>query len=174
MANGAFLYTETKLPPEALEVISDVLLATAGRDEYHPAYNEAQLYRKQRKASKVEEYFAQSWMGSLPETGELAIILQNAGLSEKEKTAWKMHYDGYLNAEIARCLQVSWPTVQRLIRNASRRIQLYKSKFCGFDEVYHDEVFKRIYRKPVHCNDQPCRKLGYCRYAIHGRETGDA
>ena len=168
--NRAVNLHETRVPPEVLEIIADVLLASAGRDDVHPAYDEKQIIRKQRRVSRSEEYFLQSSAAGRSIDGDMAAdLLLNSELSEKERCAWRMHYEGYLTSEIARCMGISWSAASKLVRSASKRMQKNEPCLNAVSAVYHDEVRKRVYRKPEHCDQQPCRKLGYCRYAIHGQ-----
>lgn len=166
-SDRAFRYRETVLPPEALELLADVLLISMGRDDAHPAYSETELDRKRRRTAKTDEHAALSSSdgASMTDIAGIEEMLDEAGLSDREKSAWTMHFQGYRVSEIARCLQVSWPTVSRLIRSASYRLRSVKPGFHGFSAVYYSEVHRHIYRKPNHCLEQPCRRLGYCRYA---------
>lgn len=158
---------ETPLPPEALEMIADVLLMSTGRDKMQPVFSEAQLERKRRRAAKAEECTAPAFPEGcgMSDIAEVEELLNEAHLSDREKSAWKMRFEGYCVSEIARSLQVSSPTIERLLRSAEYRIRSVRQGFFGFNEVYYREIHRYIYRQPSHCFEQPCRKLGYCRYA---------
>jgi DNA-binding CsgD family transcriptional regulator len=158
---------ETPLPSEALEMIADVLLMSLDKDKTQPVFSESQLERKRRRAARVEECVAPDFPDgyAMTDIAEVDELLNDAHLSDREKSAWKMRFEGYCVSEIARSLQVSSPTVERLLRSAEYRIRSMKQGFFGFNEVYYGEIHKFIYRRPSHCFEQPCRKLGYCRYA---------
>lgn len=151
-----------QIPPEVREVIADVLLATTGRDRESPAYDEDQLSRKIRRAAQAEEGFAMAQSGRYPFGGEDSI---QADLTPAEWQAWELYSSGENVAEVARRLQVADSTARRLIRRAARRICASQDSSGGISEVYRDEVRRTIYRKPSHCVEQPCRRLGYCKYA---------
>lgn len=158
---------ETPLPPEALEMIADVLLMSLDRDRSQPAFSEAQLDRKRRRASKAEELMAPTFPDGcgMTDIADVEELLDEARLSDREKSAWKMRFEGYCVSEISRSLEVSSPTVERLLRSAEYRIRSMRQGYVGFSEVYYSEIHKHTYRRPSHCFEQPCRKLGYCRYA---------
>lgn len=164
---------QKQIPPEALEVIADVLLASSRRDDDHPAYNEDQLSRKRRHALQAELYFGMITAARYSPQGSSAdYVLDHAGLTQRERTAWAMYSDGHSVREIARFLQIARPTAVRLLRSAARRISACEAAFRGLGEVYHREVHRYIYRRPMHCSEQPCRRLGYCKYAIHAENQG--
>jgi len=155
----------TQIPDEAMEVIADVLLASAGKDEDHPAYNERQLERKRRRASCAEEHFALTSAGHTLRD-ESAGLTKQAGLTRDEQKAWEMYSAGYKISEISRLLRLTRASVRTLLRHAARRISTCESTLRGLDDVYYREVHKRIYRRPRHCPAQPCRRLGYCKFAL--------
>jgi len=156
-----------KIPPDAMEMIADVFLASSARDEDRPAYNEEQLSRKRRRASRAEAHFAmlaaRRYAFPPSDTGE---ILDHAGLTPDERTTWEMYSEGYRVSEIARLLRVTRPTAVRCLKSAARRIAACESAFRGLGDVYHHEVHRQLYRKPMHCSEHPCRRLGYCKYAL--------
>lgn len=159
--------TFKQIPPEALEVIADVLLASAGRDNDRPAYNEDQLKKKRQRAVRAEEYF-----GIISAAGQAAPTVDDIDLAENERAVLRLFQEGYKASEIARILQITRPTAVRLLKSAARRISACRSRFAGIEEMHYHETHKRVYRKPVHCPEQPCRRLGYCKYALKG-QIGD-
>lgn len=158
-------YEHQGIPPEAVEAIADALLAVSDKDADRPTYTEEQLDRRRRRQSRAEEYFAMlaAARGALPQQG--CDVPPEAGLAEDECAAWEMFVAGYRASEIARALRISRPTAVRLIKTAARRISTCRSAFLGLGDVYRMEVHKRIYRKPSHCPEMPCRRLGYCKYS---------
>lgn len=161
------------IPPEALEVIADVFLACSQKEDDCPAYSEDQLDRKRRHALRAELCFgisiASRYAALRPSAND---ILAEAGLTPSERTAWQMFSEGYNASEIARSLRIGRPTAVRLLRSAAGRISTCETALRGLGEVYHSEVHRYVYRKPTHCGEQPCRHLGYCKYALHA-ETCD-
>ena len=159
-----------RIPPEVQEIIADVLLAASCKDKDRPAYNEEQMDRKRRRASRAEEYFITLTAARYASRDLAAGGLQSraARLAGDERIAWEMFSAGYRASEIARALRISRPTAVRLLKNAARAISTHGSALLGIKDVYHTEVHRRVYRKPTHCPEQPCRRLGYCKYS--GRE----
>ena len=156
-----------KIPPDAMEMIADVFLASSGRDKDRPAYDEEQLNRKRRRVSRAEAHFsmfaASRYAFPPSDTGD---ILDRAGLTPDERMTWEMYSQGYRVSEIAGLLHVTRPTAARFLKSAARRIAACESAFRGLGDVYHHEVHRQLYRKPMHCSEQPCRRLGYCKYAL--------
>jgi len=141
----------TRIPPEALEVIADILLAAAGRDKEYPAYSEFQLKRKCRNSGRAELHFvfrSATWADILL-TKEAAHLVEAAGLSDDQRTAWEMHLAGYTPGEIACVLHVARPTAVRLVNAASRRISTCPSKYRGLYSVYMSQIHRHIYHRPV-------------------------
>lgn len=153
------------IPKEAREVIADALLASSSRNDNYPAYNELQLNRRRRRISRAEEYFAISAAESSNQHSISEEISDRAGLTQAERTAWELYSAGYKASEIARILHVTRPTAVRFLRSAARRIAACESTFNGLEHIYLREVHKRIYKKPMHCTEHPCRRLGYCKYS---------
>jgi len=162
----------TPIPDEAMEVIADVLLASAGKDKDNPAYNERQLERKQRRASCAEEYFTLTIadVHTLRDT-ESDDLISQAGLTQEEQTAWEMRLAGCRTSEIARFLNVTRAAVRMLIRRAAQRISACEFALRGLGDIYHREVHRHIYRRPRHCPAQPCRRLGYCKFALGAKHA---
>lgn len=160
------------IPPEAMEVIADVFLACSRRDSDRPTYSEDQLDRKRRRASGAEEYFAMltSARCALRDTDIDGI--PGDIMAQDERAAWEMYSAGYRASEIARFLGVARPTAVRLLRSAARRFTADESAFRGLSDVYRSEVRRRIYRKPTHCSEQACRRLGYCKYVLNIEDQG--
>lgn len=156
-------YHLSPIPPEALEVLSDALIAASGKASDTPAYSEAQMDRKKRRVGKVEEYFIKGSLEQHP------VDMTNAygdELREDEKSAWYLYNRGYNVSEIAGILDASRPTAVRMVKSAARRLAVREPKLHGLSDIYHEEVYKRLYRRPEHCIEEPCRRLGYCRYAL--------
>ena len=160
-------YLTTRIPPQAMEVIADVLLASAGRDSESPAYNETQLMRKCRRSAQAEKYYGSTVASNcLPKDSDIAGLADSDLLNEDERAAWEMYAAGYRPSEIARHLKSSRPTVVRLLRSAARRLRALGLKYDGLSGIYHREVHRYVYRKPNHCSNRPCRRLGYCKFPI--------
>ena len=162
-----------QIPPEAMEVIADVFLASSRRDENYPAYNEDQLDRKRQRASRAEEYFYLFTAECSSINSGLDDALDHAGLTQEERAAWKMFSDGYKAPEIARVLCITRPTAVRLLKSAARRISSSGSKLRGFGDVYRREVRRYVYHKPMHCVERPCQRLGYCKFVLRGQGSGE-
>ena len=151
------------IPQEALEVISDVLLASSPRDGEIPALDENQLMRRRRRTSNAEVCFGLAIAEArLFEEQEETLP---ARLTPRQRLVWTMYQDGYCASEIAAALGITRPTVTRILRNAAGVIAATRTKLRGLREVYRVEVCRKGYRKPDHCSEEPCRRLGYCKYA---------
>lgn len=152
------------IPQEALEMISDVLLASSPQDDENPLFNEQQLARKSRRTWNAELQLA-------IETAEKRSFeisdegVSPCGLKPRQQIIWEMYMDGYSPSEIADALGITRPTVLRRLRKAAAIVATTRSRLRGLGEVYRSEVHRKGYRKPDHCLEEPCRKLGYCRYA---------
>lgn len=158
-----------RIPPEAMEVISDVLLASSDRDAERPSYDEKQLDRKRRRAARAEEYFTVLTVARYTsQSAEVIRLSDQIGLTADERTAWQLFSQGYRPSEISRRMGITRPTAVRLLRTAARRISVWEKTFGGIGEVYHCEVRRNVYHKPTHCAQQPCRKLGYCKFTQRG------
>ena len=157
----------TEIPPHVMELLADVFLASSGRDDERPTYDEALLARKSKRASRAETYCdimsAVRYASSDPTTHEVEM---DSGLTQQEESAWRMHSKGFRPSEIARELNVTRPTAVRLLRSAARKTSVSEGEYGGLHEVYRCEVHRHSYRKPTHCPDEPCRLLGYCRYPM--------
>ena len=156
------------IPPEIMELISDVYLSCSGRDPDRPTYTEPYMQRKLRRLASDES-------GSPVETAstpnelldsDIAAVLKAAGLTPGQKLAWRLHIIGVTQEEIAGCMGVSHPTAARLIRAAERRVGAFCSRYGGLYSVYSSEMHRPIYHKPGHCSAMHCRRLGYCRNAL--------
>ena len=156
---------ETPLPSEALELLADLLLAVSGQDAERPSYPESRLIGDGRRASKAERYFRAA-VDAAPTPSDLAPRLPDEdGLSGLELSVWQMYRDGVPMMRIAERLGLGRPLVRRHISNVLRRTAARESPRDDLREVYLGEVTRQEYRKPAHCASEPCRKLGYCKYA---------
>jgi len=153
---------ETCIDPEAMETISDVLLRSSPGDGEYPAYTEEQIGRKSRRTALAEEYFV--ILSAMKQTSEDPSLRGHAGLTPAERSAFEMYYEGYASSEIAGLLGVSKPTALRLLKSAVRRMTARRADLRDVSHVYHCEVHRRAYRKPSHCREKPCGRLGYCKY----------
>ena len=157
-------YRPKPIPDEALEMISDVLLASSPRDRERPTFDENQLMRRTKRVSSIEVY-------SGVETANVRLFEGQeeesipVRLTPRQRLIWAMRQDGYSSSEIAAALGITRPTVVRALRNAAGIVATTRMKHRGLREVYRAEVRRKIYRKPDHCFEEACRKLGYCRYA---------
>jgi len=152
------------IPPEALEMISDVLLASSPGDGDSPTLEEGQLSRKMRRGRSADTLFelaaAETRVFGSRESDTLPVRL-----TPRQRLVWAMHEDGYCPSEIAAALGTSRPTVMRILRNTAGAICKTPKTASGVLEVYRAEIGRKGYRKPNHCAEEPCRKLGYCKYA---------
>ena len=156
---------DTPIPPEAMEVIADLMLASQARDRQHPSYCELSLAKKSRRASQAEMYFGVLSAARRPTDESGSDDLQDdAGLTRQEKTVWRMYADGYRPSEIAATIGVTRPTGVRILKSAARKVAGRTNKLGGLREVYRLEVGRKAYRKPKHCPEEACRRLGYCKY----------
>ena len=157
---------ETRLPTEALELLADLLLAISDQDADRPSYPESRLISEGRRTSKAEHCFRSVVDASAPAPSAPGPRLPDEdGLSEPELSVWRMYVSGMPVMHIAERLELGRPLVKRHIRNALLRTAAHESPRDDLREVYHGEVTRREYRKPAHCAGEPCRKLGYCKYA---------
>jgi DNA-binding NarL/FixJ family response regulator len=158
-------YRETPLPSEALELLADLLLAVSDQDAERPSYPESRLISDARRASNAEHYFrAATDAASAPSTTAPRLPDED-GLSGLELSVWRMYRDGVPMMHIAEHLGLSRHLVKRHIRNVLRRTAAHGSPGDDLREVYLSEVTRQEYRKPAHCTGEPCRRLGYCKYA---------
>ena len=152
------------IPQEALEVIADVLLASSPKHGHAPIFNDQQLARKTRRVSNAEVRFTMAY-------AERRIFEADEGeppasaLTPRQRLVWTMYVDGYSPSEIADALGITRPTAVRILRNAAGTIAGTRLRLSELGEVYRAEVRREGYRKPVHCREEPCRRLGYCKYA---------
>lgn len=154
-------YAETPIPPQALELIADVLLAASAQDESRPAYDEVQLARKVRQAYKAEAYF-----GMASSDANAPDEPFDDKDSDEELTLLQMYCRGMRVSQIARELDIAGQKVQRLVRNELLQADTREeSPLMGLREVYREEIHRHVYHKPGHCASGPCRLLGYCKYA---------
>jgi DNA-binding CsgD family transcriptional regulator len=162
-------YSETSVPSEVKELVADVYIACTSNDSERPAYSQTQLDRKRRHVSEMEQYYA-----LLATSGHVNIATGaentfcEADLEPRERIALSMYCSGYGISEIAHRLEISRPTARRLVKSAARRVSVGGHSTEALQRIYKDEVHRRIYRKPTHCAQQPCKRLGYCRYALRG------
>ncbi|MDI6827591.1 MAG: hypothetical protein QME62_03795 [Armatimonadota bacterium] len=159
-----------------MEMIADVLLACcADRDPGCPTYTERQLLRKCRKSSLPEGFVlgAADVDSSALMDAEISSIIRHTKMSPSEEQAWRLHAVGYNFTEIANQMGVSQPTAVRFVRSAIRRVNAARAKYEGLSSIYKQETKKYIYRKPAHCNERHCAKLGYCRFALRGKSIFD-
>lgn len=153
---------------EVMELIADVCLACAGRDAERPAYSESYLRRKLRKdqyLSDAEPRMEPGGSDALLDS-ELSAIVDKAGLTTQQEVAWRMHLAGARQIEIAARLGVSHTTAARFIRQAEKKVQMFYARYGSLHSVYEAERRKYVYRKPSHCRQAYCRKLGYCKFAL--------
>lgn len=151
------------IPEEALEMLSDVLLASSPKDSDHPTFNEEHLARRGRRISSAEVYLGMAaaenriFEGSEEETS-------SSSLTPRQRLVWEMYVDGYSPSEIADALGITRPTAMRILRNAGGIAAVARTRLRGLKEVYRSEVRRKGYRKPEHCSEERCRKMGYCKY----------
>ena len=163
-------YRETPLPTEALELLADLLLAVSGQDAERPSYAESRMVSEGRRASKAERCFRSVVDAAAPAPSAPGPRLPDEdGLSGLELSVWQMYRDGVPMMRIAERLGLGRPLVRRYISNVLRRTAAQESPRDDLREVYFGEVTRHEYRKPAHCTSEPCRKLGYCKYAGRGR-----
>jgi hypothetical protein len=160
-----------RIPPEVMEMISDIYLACAERDPEFPAYAESYLQGKLQRAASPTGW-GQGTAGVSGEMldAEVAAMLHGAGLTAQQAAAWQLHLTGMRPAEIAILMGTSHPTAARLIKGAGRRVQEFHAKYGGLHTIYRSEIRRPIYRKPGHCGAMHCRRLGYCRFALSMEE----
>jgi len=159
-------------PSEVMEVIADVLLACcAGRDPDCPTYTERQLSRKSRRAASIPESFAfgtaDAASGILLDA-EIALLTDQTRMPPLEMAAWRLHVAGHRPYQIAEKMGVTRPTAARLLRSARRRVAVAHPKYEGLHSVYRGQTNRYVYRKPGHCDQRYCARLGYCRFALRG------
>lgn len=152
------------IPEEALEMISDVLLASSPKNSDYPSFSEEHLARRGRRMSSAEVYQGMAAAENrLFEESDGEGIL--SGLTPRQKLVREMYMDGYAPSEIADALGITRPTAMRILRNAAGTAAKTRTRFRGLGEAYRAEVHRKGYRKPEHCQEERCRKLGYCKYA---------
>ena len=156
----------TQIPDEAMEVIADVLLQSAGKNTDQPAFTEGQLERKRRRAWRAEECFTATVAAGHALPDESDSLFKQAGLTHDEQRVWEMYSAGYRISEIARVLHVTRSAVRSLLRRGARRISACEFALRGLGDIYYREVHRPIYHRPRHCAARPCRRLGYCKFAL--------
>lgn len=135
--------------PEALELVADILLELAGRDDEYPAYSEDQLTRKTLRANR------RRWVNCRPYTcadvllsDELDDLSEAAGLAADEECAWRMHLEGALPDEVAVMLGTTRPRAVRLIHSARSRVASCGSKSRGLYSAYLSLIHRCTYHPP--------------------------
>jgi len=148
------------IPEEALEMIADVLLASSQQNDANPIFDERQLIRKHKRDFKMG-FTAVTQDTSIEDDEESPI----SGLKPRQRIVWDMYMDGHSPSDIAAALGITRPTVIRRLRNAAGIVASNQPRLRGLRAVYRSEIGRHEYEKPRHCAGEPCRKLGYCRYA---------
>jgi len=137
--------------PEALELVADILLQLAGRDDEYPAYSEDQLTRKTSRTHR------RRWVNSRPYTcadvllsDELDDLSEAAGLAADEECAWRMHIEGALPDEVAAMLGTTRPRAVRMINTARSRMEACRSRSRGLYSSYLSLIHRCTYHPPEH------------------------
>lgn len=156
----------TPMPDAVKEVIADAFIQSCLlADEDPPAYSEDAIARKSRRDRTVEEKFAHfASTPDMPEDTDTLHPQDLEHLSPEERRILELYASGCKTRQIARLTGLTRGVVARL----GQRAALRNARFGTNDwaEVYRCEVRKPRYSKPQHCEEQPCQKLGYCKYAI--------
>ena len=152
---------DTPIPTEAMEVIADVILAAQARDPERPSYREMTLTKKSKRASLAELYYG---VLSAARQSPADAASDDVGLTQQESMAWKMYLGGHVASEIAQVLGVTRPTAVSSVRRAAGKLTSREDGQGGLREVYRHEVRRTFYRKPSHCSEEACKRLGYCKY----------
>jgi DNA-binding CsgD family transcriptional regulator len=156
----------TPMPDIVKEAIADALLASTQSKDDHPAYSEEAIGRKSQRAKKAEEQFCLLVASSHSNINtEEMDVLKKSNLSSEERQVAKLYALGLKTRQIARATGLTRGKVIRIGRRIALLTERSKSPDQGWKEVYHQEVNRPVYHKPNHCTEQPCRKLGYCKYA---------
>ncbi len=165
------MHQETHVPHQTLELLADVLLAASEPDTERPTYDERRLARRARLAYKAELYFlAVSASAPMP-SADKDDSPEPIGLSTDEASAWRMCRDGWTMTRIADEMGITRQKARRLVRNALCRGEMPQGQLDGLTSVYRSETGRHGYHQPMHCSGEPCRKLGYCRYAFKGSRS---
>ncbi len=158
-------YDETPLPPEALELLSDVMLHASGLDGDCPSYTETLLAGRARRAAKSEYYFEEAVCAARGPEAPAIEMPDESQMSEPDRTIWRLYSEGLAVMHIADRVGIPRRLVHRRIHNIMARA-MRRTPLDDLREVYHSEVARHEYRKPTHCPTHPCEKLGYCRYRV--------
>lgn len=129
------------LSPPALELVADILLKSAARDDEYPAYTEEQLVRRKRRigTGRRLDWQHHSCAAELL-AAEMDELAKAAGLSAAQQSAWLMHSEGYSQEEIAEALGVNRYKVMRLVNAACRSIAASPSRYRGLHSAYLSTV----------------------------------
>ncbi len=168
----AYELKETPVPPSVMELLADVFIHSVERDTEKPAYSEKQIDVKMKLNRNTGELICMPISEEYMEMNNSSIdaILDSAGLTECEKSVWHMHQSGYSRTDIAKKLELSNAGVKKQIRSALYKLSKLEDGSRGLNDVYNESIIRSVYHQPSHCVDQPCRRLGYCRYAhLHKR-----
>lgn len=165
------MHRESHVPHQTLELLADVLLAASEPDTERPTYDERRLARRARLAYRAELYFlAASTHAPMPDADKDALP-EAVSLSTDEASALRMCRDGWTMARIADEMGITRQKARRLVRNALCRGGKQQGQLDGLTGVYRAETGRHGYHQPMHCGAEPCRKLGYCRYAFKGTRS---
>ena len=166
-------FAQTPLSDEALEVFADVILASIDNDNQHPAYTEIQFARKQRTMHNAEKHYYElsASLNASPDI-DLEQFAKELRLTDSERHVLELCAGGYGLLETAALAGLNFRTVRRILDKVRRRTSPKSEVFYGLDSIYHTETHKHTYHKPVHCKEQPCRLLGYCKFAEGNPKCG--
>lgn len=158
----------TPMPDAVKEIIADAFIQSClSAAEDSPAYSEDAIERKSRRDRTVEDKFAHfASTADVPKDIDTVHPQDLAHLSPEERRIFELYASGCKTRQIARQTGLTRGVVARLGQRAALRHARAGFGTSDWAEVYRCEVRKSLYNKPQHCAEQPCQKLGYCKYAL--------
>ena len=137
--------------PDALELVADLLLESAGQDDEYPAYSEDDLLRRGQRSHRGRRLdWSRYTCTNHLLAAEIDDLSRSAPLTRDEDVAWRMSIEGSVSEEIAEMLGTTRTRAVRLLVSAKGRIASCDSKVRGLHSAYLSLVGRHGYH-PVEC-----------------------
>ncbi|MCS6829351.1 MAG: sigma factor-like helix-turn-helix DNA-binding protein [Armatimonadota bacterium] len=143
---------EKLAPPEAL---SDLLLKLAGRDECYPAYPESRNAQREQvdalRASQLAclHHNLQVDAVNFLRRREIALMLENASLTPRQREVVELFLHGYTFEEIGQQWGISKQAAHKLFLRACEAIRRswMRSPLYGLTLTYHESTLRHYARR---------------------------
>jgi hypothetical protein len=138
-----------------LEVLSDLLLRLAGRDERYPAYPESRNAQREaadeQRASQLHflhRHLQRDAVGFLRQR-EIALMLQQASLTERQREAVELYLCGYTFEEMGHRWGISKQAAHKLFLRACEAIRSrwQQHPLCGLTRTYAECTLRHYARR---------------------------